>query len=141
MFPNVIVDLPAPHPEQWTNDLQSHVVDLADGNCAHGAEPARAGATEKINQESFDKIIGVMAEENRSATPPLCDLREEFVASVARGGFDRHFLFHGKSPNICRPEGKIDIVICSKFLDEDGVGPAGSAAELMIEMANDQVLV
>jgi len=69
-------------------------------------------------------IISMMAKENRAATPPLCDSREKLVASIARGSFNRLFCAHGQRSHIDCGKGKSDIVLCSKFLNEDGVGPA-----------------
>ena len=85
--------------------------------------------------------VSVMAKENRAAAPALCDLREKSVASVARGSFNRLFCSRGQRAHIGCAKGKIDIVLCGKFLHEDGVDPARSATQPVIQMADDQFVV
>ena len=83
----------------------------------------------------------MMREKNRAAASAFRDLREKFVARLARRGFDRHLLFRGQRTNVGRLDGKIDIVFGGEFFDETRIGRGRSAAQLMIQMADDQIFV
>src|SRR6516225_10339335 len=82
-----------------------------------------------------------MRQENHAATVALCGFGEERVARLARCGFDRHLLFLREHGDVCRAEFEIDLIFLREFFYKAGIGVAGSSAQLMIQMANDQFLV
>src|SRR6266403_4572311 len=68
----------------------------------------------------------------------LCGLGEKRVARLTCRGFDRDLFFLRKRSNLCRAKFKIHLIFCSEFFYKSRIGFAGSSAQLMIQMANDQ---
>ena len=77
-----------------------------------------------------------MRQKNGLSAVPFRHLREKFIAGVARGSFDRHFLLRRNFANVGRFKFKSEIAISGEFLDEARICLAGAAAELMIQMAD-----
>ena|ERR1700730_3497447 len=71
----------------------------------------------------------------------LCGLGEKRVAGLTRRGFDRALFFLRERSNLYRGELEIDVISPREFLHKPRIGVAGSSAQLMIQMANDQFLV
>ena len=110
-----------------------------------------------------------MSEKDGAASPAFCDFGEERVTRFSRCSFDRHLFFLRQHADVRRVELKIDIfgprggasislarlqtwqaerlphnfsiVICGEFFDEARIGITRSAAQLVIEVADDQSLV
>ena len=66
---------------------------------------------------------------------------------LTRRGFDRHFLFLSERTNVCRAEFKLNpsceplVMLFDQPFNKLRIGIAGSSAQSMIEMANDQSFV
>ena len=58
------------------------------------------GPAKQIDQECFNQIVRVMAEEDCSTTPTLRDFSEKPVTRIATRRFNRHLRFRGESANI-----------------------------------------
>src|ERR1700693_6064328 len=83
MFTNIFVDLIPPNSKERAHDCKIDVVNTPDRNLADRAETCSASAAKKIDQESFDQIVGVMRHENRAAAPTFCHFRKKFVTRSA----------------------------------------------------------
>src|SRR5882724_2976796 len=110
-----------------------------------------------------------MSEKNGAASPAFCDFGEERVTRFSRCSFNRYLFFLCQRTDVRRVELKIDIlhprcrastslarlqtrqserlshnfpsIICGKFFDEARIGIARSAAQLVIEVADDQSII
>src|SRR5207247_7143541 len=111
------------------------------GNRAHRGETGETRPAKKIDQKRLDQIVGVMSEKNRLTAPLLRHFRKERITRLPRGGFDRHLSVISDRADIRGSYFKIDIVFRGEFFDKARIGPGRSPAQLMVEMADDQVAV
>ncbi len=117
------------------------IVDSPDGNIAHGGETGETGAAKKVNQKRLDQVVGVMCEKDCVTASLFRDFCKERIARLTRGSFDRHLLFSRDRADIRRSDFKIDIVFRREFFDKARVGIARASAQLVIQVADDQLLV
>ena len=82
-----------------------------------------------------------MRDEDGSAAGALRDFREKGIAGVTRGGLNGFLLFCGQSAHRNGTDLNGQIMSGSELPHKQNIGRAGAAAELMIEMADDQVSV
>jgi len=106
--------------------MEGEAVALGDGG--HPL-PTRAAAAQKLEQEGFDLVVGVVGEDEMRRAEPARDLREEAVARGAGDGF-AHLAF-------CRAHFGGDAAEAEparKSADADGIrGAAGTPAVVEVE--------
>jgi hypothetical protein len=136
-----LVDFLAPNAKQRSNNLEFSPRDATRTRLAHSAEAGRPSAAKQIHQESLNKIICVMAKEDRLATPAPRNARKKFVTGRASRCFDRLFRRAGQRAHIGLADLELTVKPGGQTFDELRIGFAGTAAQLMIEMANDEAPV
>ena len=108
---------------------------------AHRGHASRAGSAKKIQQRGFDQIISMMSEKDPAATAVAGDLDKKSKARETAGGLNRQLRSPGQSADISRPNLAVQFKIARDLLDKAGIAARGRAAQLMIKMANDEILV
>jgi len=82
-----------------------------------------------------------MREKNCVAASLFRDLRKQIIARFARGGFDRHIFSLCQRANVRQGEIKTDIIFSGKVFHKARIRSGRSAAQLVVEMANDQLVI
>src|SRR5205823_8039183 len=141
MLSHVPVNFVPPNSEERSDNGKIDIFDSAHGNFAHRGETGETRPAKKIEQKRLDQIVGVMSEKNRLTAPLLRRFRKERITRFTRGGFDRHLSVVSDRADIRRSYFKIDIVFRGEFFDKARIGPGRPAAQLMVEMADDQLAV
>jgi|ERR1051325_1291138 hypothetical protein len=141
MDPNMLVYLATPNRQKWAYNLKSNLADLTDCDLAHPRETSNSAPTKQIDKERLDKIIRVMTEKDCVTTPAPRDFREELVPRCATSGLGRNLFLSCEGGNIHGIQFKLKAASLSEFLDETSISGAFSAAQPMIEMADDEPLV
>src|SRR5437899_3143066 len=139
MLSHVPVNFVPPNSEERSDNGKIDIFDSAHGNFAHRGETGETRPAKKIDQKRLDQIVGVMSEKNRLTAPLLRHFRKERITRFTRGGFDRHLSVVSDRADIRGSYFKIDFVFRGEFFDKARIGPGRPAAQLMVEMADDQL--
>ena len=75
--------------EQRTHYGELYAIGFSPGDLPDTAEAGRSRAAKQIKQKRLDEIVSMVAEEDCATTAATRDAREEFVARVSSGSFDR----------------------------------------------------
>jgi hypothetical protein len=135
------VDLFTCRSQKRPHNCQLHVIDTPRRDLPNAAQSGRPGAAKEIQEKCFDEVISVMTEENRPATPASRNAGEEFVTGIAPGGLDGLFGSPGQRGNVGSAKLAWQLESSRKGLNEFRVGGTRSAAQLMIEMADDEAAI
>ena len=107
----------------------------------HIGHAPRTGAAKKIQERGFDQIIGMMGEKYSGAAAAASDLDKKGKARETSRGFNRQLRSLGQSADVSRPNLAVELEVSRDLLDKARVPPRFSAAQLMIQMADDQFVV
>ncbi len=77
-----------------------------------------------------------MSQENRATPAPPCDPGKELITGHSSRGLDRAFAPAGEPGHIGPIELALSVQLCGQPLNELGIGPTRTTAELMIKMAD-----
>ena len=124
-------------PEQGTNDLKTMRV----GHSLHSRQPSRPRSAKKVEEAGFDLIISVVAEKNPPAAMCLCTGLEESVSQFPGSRLYGKLLLDGVTPHVSLFKTKEASESSCGGRDERGVSPCGAAAQAVVQMTNDQLLV
>ena len=100
-----------------------------------------ARSAEQVDQERFDNIVSMVAEEDRAAAPATRHLREKRVARRACRCFDRLFRLSRELADIGSAEVKFDRMTTGEPLDEPRVTSGAAPAQPVVEVADDKLAV
>ena len=82
----------------------------------------------------------MMCEKDPGATAAAGDFDKKSKAREPGRGLNRQLRSLGQSADISRPNLAVELKVSRDFLDKAGVAPRLSAAQLMIQMADNQFL-
>jgi hypothetical protein len=108
---------------------------------AHRSDASRTGTAKKIQQRGFHQIISMMCEKDPGTTTAAGDLDKKGKAREPGRGLNRQFRLPGQSADMSRPNLAVELQVSRDPLDKARVPPRVSAAQLMIQMADNQFVV
>jgi len=133
-------ELSFPEIEKWASDLEGETIDRAFREATDASESGGAGATEKMEEDGFGLIVGVMSEEESGAISGVSDFGEELVAGVAGGGFDGLSGLGGEGGDVLAGGDVGEVEIFGEIGDELGIVVA-VRSQGVIEVTDREVLV
>src|SRR5207248_3357751 len=113
---------------------------MMNGNFAHRRHAPGTGAAKKIQERGFNQIIGMMSEKDPGAAAALGDFDKKRKASETRRRFNRQLRSLGQSTDVSRPNLAVELKVARNAFDKTSIAARGSAAQLMIKLADDKIL-
>jgi hypothetical protein len=108
---------------------------------AHAAKSCRPSAAKQIHEERLDQIIGMMRQKNHAATAATRDPGKKFVARGAPGCLDGLPGSRCHRAHIFAADLASEFVLAREPANKSRVQSTRSAAQFVIEMANDQFAI
>ena len=125
------------HAEQRADEGHTWV-DRRQCDWLHAGQAAVARAAQQPQEKGFDLIVGVMRQGDVAAGQAFGQTGEKLVAQLTGSSFDAVTCFGGELPRVAAPGLEWPAKLPGRMLNESSIGIAVRAAELVIEVCNDE---
>ena len=113
-------------------------VDRRQRDWPHTGQAAVACAAQQPQEKGFDLIVGVMRQGDVAAGQVFGQAGEKLVAQLTSSSPDTVTCFGGELTRVAAPGLEWPTKLPGRLLNEFGIGIAVRAAELVIEVCNDE---